>query len=70
MSRSDQRNEEIERHVRRLVGVATLRRLRKMADAEMAADSRNAILAKRIVITLIVLTALFMGGLWLRQLFD
>lgn len=67
MSRSDRHNEEIERHARRLVGIATLRRLRKMVDAETAAESHNAMWARRIVIALIVLTTLFIGGLWLRQ---
>ncbi|KAB2639990.1 MAG: hypothetical protein DVB25_04705 [Verrucomicrobia bacterium] len=68
MPRSDQRNEEIERHVRRLVGLVTLRRLSKMADAEIAAESRNEMRAKRIIIALIVLAALLVGGLWLRQI--
>jgi hypothetical protein len=68
MSRSQKSNDEIGQHVRRLVGIVTLRRLRKMADAEMAADARNALWARRTIIALIVLTALFAGGLWLRQI--
>ena len=68
MSRSQKSNDEIEQHVRRLVGVVTLRRLRKMADAEMAAEARNALWARRTITALIVRTALFAGGLWLRQI--
>ena len=68
MSRSEQSNDEIEQHVRRLVGIVTLRRLRKMADAEMAAESRNALWARRIIIALTILSALLIGGLWLRQI--
>jgi hypothetical protein len=38
----------IERHVRRIVGIAALRRLRRMVDADAAAEARKSALAARL----------------------
>ena len=50
---------EIDRHVRRIVGIATLRRLRRMVDSENANDARQAMLAKRLGVLLSCLALVF-----------
>jgi uncharacterized YccA/Bax inhibitor family protein len=39
---------EIERGVRRVVGIAVLRRLRRMVDADAADETRKSVLAARL----------------------
>jgi hypothetical protein len=54
---------DIDRHVRHLVGIATLRRLRRMVDSETAAETATAIRAWRLTILLAVGAVIFVAGL-------
>jgi hypothetical protein len=57
------RDPEIERGVRRVVGIAALRRLRRMVDAESAGEAEKAILATRLAWTFAL--AALLAVLWI-----
>ncbi|MBL8485832.1 MAG: hypothetical protein JNK22_01835 [Rhodocyclaceae bacterium] len=59
-------DEDRERAVRRLVGVATLRRLRRMVDAEAGARRAEALWARRLAWAFAVMAALVVLALALR----
>lgn len=54
---------EVERGVRRIVGLAALRRLRRMVDAENAGEAERAILATRLAWTFAL--AALLAVLWI-----
>jgi hypothetical protein len=57
---------EIQRAVRRTVGIAALRRLRRLVDAEQVLESDNRRWARRLSITLIVAAVLALAWLAIR----
>ena len=57
---------EIKRAVRRTVGIAALRRLRRMVDAENALEAGNALWARRLSIFLIVAAAVALAWIMIR----
>ena len=60
-------NSDIDRQVKRLVGIATLRRLRRMVDSEHAAETHAATQARRLAILLAVIAVIFIAGLALMM---
>lgn len=60
-------NNDIDQHVRRLIGIATLRRLRRMVDSENTAEADAAIQAKRFAIPLMIIAVIFVAGLALMM---
>ncbi|QDX81909.1 hypothetical protein B9N43_11985 [Denitratisoma sp. DHT3] len=61
-------HEFVERQVRRGVGVATLRRLRRMVDAENAQNAVEARWARRLTGLFLFLAAAFVAGLTLMRM--
>jgi cation transport ATPase len=57
---------EIERNVRRTVGIAALRRLRRLVDAEQALESDNRRWARRLSITFVVAAVLVLAWFAIR----
>jgi hypothetical protein len=57
---------EIQRAVRRTVGIAALRRLRRMVDAEQALDEGNALWARRLSIFLGIVALLAVAWIAFR----
>lgn len=59
-------DEYVDRMVRRRVGLAVLRRLRRLVDAERAREAQDVRLARRLALVLAVLAGLTFLLLYLR----
>ena len=57
---------EIRRAVRRTVGIAALRRLRRMVDAEESLEADKALWARRLTIFLVLAAALAVAWFMIR----
>ena len=58
--------QEISRNVRRTVGIAVLRRLRRMVDAEAAHEARKSALARRLAWTFAIAAAVAVAWIAFR----
>lgn len=67
MDRSAERKQQVDAAVRRTVGIAALRRLRGMADADAAATARRQRLGRILLTAILAITALIAALLYFSK---
>lgn len=69
MSLNDETKQHQEEAVRRVVGIAALRKLRRMVDEDHAQTTANRVLGRKLLTAILIIAALGLGFLLKNSIF-
>lgn len=69
MSLNDETKQHQEEAVRRVVGIAALRKLRRMVDEDHAQTAANRVLGRKLLTAILIIAALGLGFLLKNSIF-